>query len=1162
MAYDGSIKIDTKVDTGGFVTGVDKMKTIATKGVAALTTTFAAVSGAVIAGGTAATHVGSEFESAMSKVSAISGATGNDLLALTNKAKEMGATTKFSASESASALQYMAMAGWQTSDMLEGIGGIMSLAAADGLDLATTSDIVTDALTAFGLKASDSSHFADVLAKASSSANTNVSMLGESFKYVAPLAGAMGYSAEDVSVALGLMANASVKGSMAGTSLKTALSNLASPTKQMAGIMDKYGISIADANGKALPLADVLKQLREKFGGLSEAEQSAAASTLFGKEAMSGMLAIINASDDDFNNLTNSINNADGAAKKMADTMQDNLQGQITILKSGLEGLEIEIYEGMSSPLKDAAIEAQNYVGRLTDAFKDGGLTGMIEEAGSIFGELAVKAAEASPKMVEAAIGFLQSFVDGIANNADKLADAAVNIIQTLINSCVKNAPKLISAAKTIVSALVNNLVRLLPSEVQKPVKEAITNIQKSFQSGGLRNAINTVKTIIQNLGKVIKNVAMVILPPLSKAVDFLAGKMKVLLPIVASVYAAYKAYAIFKTITAFITAQTAAVTAETLATAASTGAITLKQIAVGVLTGEIGLATAAQYAWNLAMSMNPIGAVITAIAGLVVGIGALVSTLGTADENAERLAEAEARLEEANESLGQSYATVGDKFNDFMSDIDGAESIFDGFNESILISDEDKQALDENIKAVQDEITEICKNAADQRRELTGGEIQRLEELFQKMHELTEQELAVEKAKQQAVVTQAEALNKAVGLSADEYFERSKTIIKSAEDTRSAVINKAYEQYTEEIALLDKRLQTDAEYSQKEHDAEVQAATDRYNDAMEAANKQAGDTLAIVQKGYYDRADALKEGTEMLKSLNKEEEDEEWLHSSTIKSIDDQYYKDLEELKNKHLNVSAENIERDKLLKERERQLEEEDIRHAKAQGETRVKQTASINDENYQKQVAAFGDIEMLYETYTGKTGEHSKEIVNAFTEPMKYMPDDVKEKFKESLQGAIDGCSEKEGSLFSKAQSLANGFIGTFKRIFDIHSPSKVFEKIFGYNIEGGELGAENEAKNLYKTAGKIGGTFTKRLKDSLSFDGLISRMREGVEAGKELLTDTLTSRVLHDVDLEIDKNNKKFALKGDVYTKIDIDGREVAVATTPYMSEELAWNNGGV
>lgn len=232
MAYDGSIKIDTKIDNSGFSTGLNKMKSLASTGTAAIASSLAAVSAGIVAGGTAAVEVGSSFESAMDKVSAISGAAGDDLSALSDKAKEMGATTKFSASESAEALQYMAMAGWDTESMLEGIDGIMSLAAADGLDLATTSDIVTDALTAFGLQASDSSHFADVLAKASSSANTNVSTLGESFKYVAPLAGTMGYSVEDVSVALGLMANASVKGSMAGTSLKTAIANLSCRTFQ------------------------------------------------------------------------------------------------------------------------------------------------------------------------------------------------------------------------------------------------------------------------------------------------------------------------------------------------------------------------------------------------------------------------------------------------------------------------------------------------------------------------------------------------------------------------------------------------------------------------------------------------------------------------------------------------------------------------------------------------------------------------------------------------------------------------------------------------------------------------------------------------------------------------------------------------------------------
>ena len=258
-----------------------------------------------------------DFEAAMSQVKAVSGATGSEFDKLTAKAKEMGATTKFTATQSAEAFNYMAMAGWDSQQMLDGIEGILNLAAASGEDLGTTSDIVTDALTAFGLKASDAAHFSDVLAQSAASANTNVSMMGESFKYVAPIAGAMKYSVEDTSLALGLMANASVKGSMAGTSLKTALANMAAPTDKMATAMKKYGISLTDSNGNMKTLKGVLDNLRSSLGGLSETEKTAAASTIFGKEAMSGMLAIINATESDYNKLAESINNVDWVDSKV-----------------------------------------------------------------------------------------------------------------------------------------------------------------------------------------------------------------------------------------------------------------------------------------------------------------------------------------------------------------------------------------------------------------------------------------------------------------------------------------------------------------------------------------------------------------------------------------------------------------------------------------------------------------------------------------------------------------------------------------------------------------------------------------------------------------------------------------------------------------------------
>lgn len=347
--------------------------------------------------GTAAVKMTSDFDSSMAKVEAISGATGDELDALREKAKEMGAQTKFTASESADAFTYMAMAGWKTEDMLNGIEGIMNLAAASGEDLALTSDIVTDALTAFGLQAKDSAHFADVLAAASNSANTNVSMLGESFKYVAPVAGSLGYSVEDTSVALGLMANSGIKASQAGTSLRTLLTNMVNPTDNMDWAMRKLNVSLTDNEGNMKSLNEVMVDLRKGFSQLSQAEQAEVAANLAGKEGMSGLLAIVNASETDFNKLTKAINAADGTAQDMADTMLDNLGGQLTILSSALEGLAISFGEMLVPTLTEGVRHLTEFVDSLNamdDDTKQAILTfGMIVAAIGpmllIFGKLA-----------------------------------------------------------------------------------------------------------------------------------------------------------------------------------------------------------------------------------------------------------------------------------------------------------------------------------------------------------------------------------------------------------------------------------------------------------------------------------------------------------------------------------------------------------------------------------------------------------------------------------------------------------------------------------------------------------------------------------------------------------------------------------------------------
>ncbi|MBE5825260.1 MAG: phage tail tape measure protein [Butyrivibrio sp.] len=323
------------------------------------------LSAAVTGVGAAAVKTTADFDASMSKVAAVSGAVGKDFDDLRNKAREMGAKTKFSASEAADAMNYMAMAGWKTEDMLGGIEGIMNLAAASGEDLATTSDIVTDALTAFGLSAEDSGHFADVLAAASSNANTNVSMMGETFKYAAPIAGALGFSVEDTAEAIGLMANAGIKSSQAGTSLRTIMNNLAGEVKFTGASFGEMQIATTNTDGSMRDLSDILADCRVAFSQMSESEQAANAEALVGKNAMSGFLAIMNAADADINKLSGAIANCDGTSEQMAKTMQDNLSGQLQILKSQLQELAISLGDTMMPVIRKIVEHVQAFVDKL-----------------------------------------------------------------------------------------------------------------------------------------------------------------------------------------------------------------------------------------------------------------------------------------------------------------------------------------------------------------------------------------------------------------------------------------------------------------------------------------------------------------------------------------------------------------------------------------------------------------------------------------------------------------------------------------------------------------------------------------------------------------------------------------------------------------------------
>jgi len=468
--------------------------------------------------GGAAVKVAADFESGMDKVASISGATGSDLDKLSDKAKEMGKLTKFSATDSADAFSYMAMAGWKTKDMLDGIEGVMYLAGATGEDLATTSDIVTDALTAFGKSAEDTNSFVDVLAATSANANTNVSMLGESFKYVAPVAGSLNYSYQDVAHALGLMANSGIKASQAGTSLRSWLTRLASPTKQSAEAMDALGVSMTDSKGNMKSLEQLMRETRESFAGLTEEQKAARAAQLAGKTGMAGLLAVVNSSDKDFEKLAGAIGESNGAAKEMYNVANDNLNGQLIVLKSNVESLGISLGQKLI-PLASKLVEKIQGVVDKFNAMDDSTQKTIIKIAGIV--------AAIGPALL--VLGKLTTGVGVVVGAVGKfgMAMKAAGGFVALVTSPVGIVVGVIAGLIAVGVLLYKNW-----DKVKESAKNAWGHVTKTLtgvgaKSGAVKKAFGGVIEQAKNLWENIKLVGSVIGKVLGKVLPVVVDRFK-----------------------------------------------------------------------------------------------------------------------------------------------------------------------------------------------------------------------------------------------------------------------------------------------------------------------------------------------------------------------------------------------------------------------------------------------------------------------------------------------------------------------------------------------------------------------------------------------------------------------------------------------------------
>lgn len=1154
MAYDGTLKFDTKVDNSGFTSGISKIAGIAKTGLGAAVTAIGAVSTALSTAGGFAVKTGMDFEAQMSRVKAISGATGSEFESLKQQAIDLGAATSFSATESAQAMENLASAGFSVSEIMDAMPGMLDLAASSGEDLASSADIASSTLRAFGLEASEAGHVADVLAKNAAATNAAVMDTGYAMKYVAPVAHSAGWSLEEVTAAIGKMADSGIKGEQAGTTLRGALVRMMNPTDAMADAMEELGVTFYDSEGKMKSLSTIIDELQTATAGLTEEQRDNKIATIFGTEALSGMKILLSSSKEELDSLTESLKNSDGAAKEMAETMQDNLKGAAEEFMGSLETLGISIYEQVQEPLKNAVSQGTEYINQLTETFRSGGLKEAISEAGDIFASLAVKIAEKAPEMINAAVEFIRSFIDGIKNHA----------------------PELLKAAQEIVGALVDGLVKLLPSEIQKPVKDTVNILKKSFQDGGLKNAIKTVSDILKTLGKVVTNLAKTILPPLAKALDFVADNLKPLLTLVTTAVAAWKTWKIVQQVTSWMnkfkgvidaankatqvkitltTAAAAAETKEAAATGASTAALSLKQLAVGVLTGQINLATAAQWLWNAAMNANPIGLIITAVAALAGGIAALCMSMDDGKTAEEEQAA-------ANQALAESFDNVAEAAANFQSGLDTAKSHLSEFDDTLFASSEEQQRLSDNMQEVQDGITTICKTASAERRDYTDQEIQQLDNYFQRLNELNQQQLDIEKAKSDAIKDQAQYIAETHSGSLVEYQQKAQEWIKTAQDQADQQTQIINEQTTSELVLLQQAYEDRHEMSQEEYDSRRKQIMEDGQREIAEAQSIVGEVSATYTNGYLERADAFRGWITTQQELSQQEQEEIQRNNARKQEIEDTFRQKMKEIDENH-NLSA--LERQGAINKAydQQMIDMENERQRHADEMDRIQQGMNQDmDESQEEQlgtwIAMLGDTEL----YGGDISTENQKMVDAILSYYGRLEGDAKDSFKNMLDGAMEGIKEKEPSLFERVGGMVGGVINKIKTSLGIASPSKVMRRIFRYVVEGAETGMEDEAPNLYKqTEGIAGGVVSRFQKAKLDASALVAKMRAAITSERARISSPMAVTAQYKAmrDSSLYSNDIPNTSEGNYVAEVhvDLDGREVARATAPFMGEQLAW-----
>ena len=1154
---DGSLIFDTKIDSNGIKTGLAAMGKVVASGVAA---SVASIGGL----GTAAIKAGSDFESAFAGVKKTVDASDEQLTQLRDDILNMSKAMPIAANEIAGVAEAAGQLGIKTENISSFTKTMADLGVATNMTSEQAATSLARLANITGMSQQDFDKLGSTIVALGNNLATTESEIVDMSLRLAGAGKQVGLSEAQILGLSGALSSVGMQAELGGSAFSRVLSMMQLAVEQGGEALDQFAKTsgmTADQFKQAFE-EDATKALMAFINGLGQAESSgksaiaviaemgecselSALDTIGIRDAL---LRAAGASDvfADALNIGTEAWEENTALVKEAEQRYETFESQLQIMKNTATDLGIAVYEEIKEPLRDVVEYGTEAIKTLSEAFERGGLEGLISEVGKSFANLAADIAKQAPKMIDAATDLIKGFVDGIK----------------------KQAPKLKQAALDIATALAEGLTKLLPQKLQKPIKTAINDIKKSFTDGGLKQAIKTVSNIISDLGDVIAEIARVALPIFTKAIDLVGGSLKVVIPLITAAVVGWKTWQIVQqvstwmqsaatAITAMTTATTAqtaasaasaaAATAETAATTAATGAITLKQIAVG-------LATKAQLLWNAAMSANPIGLVITAVAALAAGIALLCSTLNdgmTAQE----------KWNESNLALGESFAQINQKTIDFTNGISSAKNIMDGFDETITVSSEKQQELATQMQSTQNEITTIAETATAERRNLTQSEIQRLDELFQKMQELTAKELEMQAVQQEVVTERAQLLADTHAGTLEEYAAYSQDYINSAEQTRDKVIELANTQLNEELALIKQKHEAAGTLNTQAYTDEVAAAQKKYEDNISIANAECAQTISILRQGYEDRANTLIDGNNNLAQIEKEREKSNQAHQEAMEKIEQEHQEELSKITSTgQIKIELEG----QAIRDKQRKVEEEQARWMEEQARINQRELEIIGNETYQEQsatwLAMIGEQELYGGQVTGKTREMADTMLGVF----EGLPSEAQQAFKDVGDGMIKGLEEKEPSLFAKASNIASSVLGRIKKIFQIASPSKAMKKIFSQLIQGGEVGTDQEKPKLLRKTDSLANNIINRfggMARSIDFKGLYQKAANAVDSMSigwhNKASSGLPASYHYSSDDNIASTTAKHPDPRYIENNIYIDGKKTARIITPYVSKQLEW-----